>query len=189
MSQQRLEEIGPASTAASIATQPEVKVARVDFMTGERVEDLPPPATAQKLVGLGGWLILPAIWTWLAPLMYLYSTAAWVWHISHSNFSQLPISLKAYILFSLAVSAILICGSGYALIAMLRKMRIYPRLFIGLCVAVLALEFIFLSIDAFLFNVPVLPSQSTDLARSLVMCAIWIPYMLMSHRVKNTFTN
>ena len=71
------------------------------------------------------------------------------------------------------------------------KSKDFPKWYIGVAV----FSFVFIIVDAYaiklvLPNEPVFdPDTTRELIRSLFMVVIWVPYMLVSKRVKATFVN
>ena len=71
------------------------------------------------------------------------------------------------------------------------KRRRFPKWYIGIAVVSL----LFILADAFLIKLvlpgePVFdPDTAKELMRSVIMVVIWVPYMLVSKRVKRTFVN
>jgi hypothetical protein len=71
------------------------------------------------------------------------------------------------------------------------KRAAFPKWFIG----IILFAVVFIILDAFAFKLvmpdePVFDKDTTrEFMRSLVFAFIWIPYMLFSRRVKETFVN
>jgi hypothetical protein len=139
-------------------------------------------AVTKPLVGIGGWLILPAIGTFLAPL------------VQFRNFSDSVIllnradeSISDIILFDIASSSILFIASLRLLFLFVTKQRAYPIVFcvfMGLSVVSVVGGILLLTSNGFSSN-----SLDKDFFRSMLTTAIWVPYMLYSKRVKQTFVN
>ena len=71
------------------------------------------------------------------------------------------------------------------------KKKLFPKLYIGM----LLFSLVFIVLDALAIKM-VMPSEPVfdpdtlkELLRTVVASAIWIPYMLVSKRVKATFIN
>ena len=69
------------------------------------------------------------------------------------------------------------------------KKKIFPKCFIGIAIVNLIIIFIdALAVKLVLPNEPIFNAETSgELGRSLILCIIWIPYMLLSKRVKATF--
>jgi hypothetical protein len=136
--------------------------------------------------GFGGWLWFPAIAAAFAPiaiLQGLYSLAA----NFHEVTNRSP-EARAF-LFALAVISIgFLIGWLYALVLMARRRRRFPRLYISLTLLSLALFAVSWVVTALYFEyfdwAEFLKTSAEELAR-----LIWIPYLLRSRRVRNTFVN
>lgn len=88
-----------------------------------------------------------------------------------------------------AFNAILIAASIYLIYLFFSKHYFFPKLYIGIIVASL----IFIPLDAWIVTQvfpgePMFDPETTkEFMRSLIACVIWVPYMLISKRVRTTF--
>jgi hypothetical protein len=153
--------------------------------TGETVSLLPAQA---NLKGIGGWLILIAIGLGLGAislllalggfLLLLFSPASQALLAAHPGFGS--------VLWFEAIASVVFLAAIIALnFLFYQKRRDFPRW----AIAFLAANFL---LDAaiqqmMLQYVPTYPSF--DAFVSLSAAAIWIPYFLISKRVKQTFVN
>ncbi len=152
----------------------------------------------KNLEGLKGWLILIGIGLVLTPLRIMYESLPTFsaiftdgsWGVLTSPSSEAynplwgPILLaEAGILFSLVVGWIFV-----AYLFFLKK-KSFPNWYI--CLLLFSFAFIFIDAAGIYAIRPDLPIFDTDtkidIARSLIVCLIWIPYMRISKRVKATF--
>ena len=152
----------------------------------------------KNLEGLRGWLILVAIGVILAPIrllsvelpMYNEILNDGTWELLTLVDSELYHPLWAPVLITeITFSFMLLLASLYLVVLFFSRHYLFPRVFIALTLAML----IFIAFDAWLVS-QVMPERSffatqniLDFARTLVSAAIWIPYMLVSKRVKVTF--
>lgn len=148
--------------------------------------------------GLGGWLWLVAIGlvhssvrllTFLVPtFVRIFRDGAWAIlttpgsEASHPLWAPLLVfELVGYIGFMLATL--------WLLVLLFKRSRTFPRLYIW--VALLNLPFILVEawLGSFvLTDAPMIdPDTAKELVRSIVTIAIWVPYMRVSRRVRNTF--
>jgi|SRR5271166_5201688 len=152
-------------------------------------------------VGIGGWLILPALGLVISPIVrgfmffrYIVPTLdASIWKTLSDPSSAVYHPLWVPMILFEAVSSIVIFAFtlwlGY--LFFVRISPLVPRVFI----VWLACHLIAQIIDVTLINSIPLAAEKfghealTGLGRSVVSAAIWIPYFLRSQRVKNTFTN
>ena len=87
------------------------------------------------------------------------------------------------------INGALVLAWIYAAFLFFSKKKSFPKWFIGLAIFTL----IFIVLDALavkivLPNEPVFdPETFKELARSLVACLLWVPYMRVSKRVQATF--
>ncbi len=160
---------------------------------------IPPllPSHRSSNSGLGGWLILVGVGLVFGPLRLLINTistlgnfALWKWHAltNPGGVSYQPAWAPVLTLELLGQISILILAV-FVLTLFFRRRRIFPRWFIALVV----LNAIFVVGDMIGLQMLRSPSPETSarVARNLVTvlvgCGIWIPYMLVSRRVKATF--
>ena len=138
------------------------------------------PPIVRQPKGFGGWLIIPAFQTLIAPLVYALIFFNFLQMTHAPWFSTNSSSNKGLILFNLTASAVLTVGWSFVLVAMVRKKRWYPRGFAILCAALLA-------VAAFQPGVPFQGPRALGFVASVIWTVIWIVYLFKSVRVKNTF--
>ena len=156
------------------------------------------PADAKEPRGIGGWLLLPVIGLFVFPIrlvvslftdyMPIFQTGAWSVLTApgspryHALWGPL---LAGEIIFNLAFLALDI----WLLVLLFSKDWRFPKVFVGFAV----LNLVFILLDSILGNqIPAVAAASGDgsakeIGRGLIMVAVWVPYMLVSQRVKNTF--
>jgi hypothetical protein len=169
--------------------------ARLDATDEERAA-----AKGDGPYGLGGWLIIVAIGLIVSPvrtgfmlsgiyLPILRNGQMAVFINSGSEYYNpgLFLLLMAESLFNI----ITIAGSLLLLYLFFSKKKNFPHWYIGLMIFSLLGIFVDTVLSGFIFpNEPVFdPDTTRELVKALVGAVIWIPYMLMSVRVKNTFIN
>lgn len=152
----------------------------------------------QELKGLGGWLILVGIGVVLAPVRMLVSLVPiykpifenGTWEaITSANSAHYNPRLAALIVGEIAINALIFVGSLFLIYLYFSKHRLFPKMYIALVAATL----IFIPLDAwvaskFLVNQPAFdPETAKEFTRAIVAAVIWVPYMLVSKRVRLTF--
>lgn len=147
--------------------------------------------------GLGGWLILVGIITVLTPLVVMAGIAQTypplfndgVWQaLTTPGSERYRAGWGALVIFEIVVNVAIVAVAIFATVLYFTRSPKFPRVFIGLLVA--GLVFLVVDLIAVQFVVPEAPVDSQTIAgivRSVIGCSIWIPYMRMSVRVKNTF--
>jgi hypothetical protein len=153
----------------------------------------------RKLEGIGGWLILVAIGIIGTPirqiiLMMIYPEmfSTGVWEALTTQGSEAYDPLWATILVGeILINSGMLLAWLYMVYLFFYKKVVFPKWYIGLAVFSLA----FIIADAFAVKL-VMPSEAVfdpdtikELMRSLFMVVVWVPYMLISKRVKATFVN
>ena len=152
----------------------------------------------KKLEGLGGWLILVGLGIIASPIKIsaqiypvyskLFAGGSWAALTTPGTEAYHP--LWAPILISeISINVALALAWLFIAFLFFAKKRLFPKWYIGIFVFTLA----FMLVDAVAIRA-VLPNEEIfdpdtikELARTLVTMLIWVPYMLMSKRVKATF--
>jgi hypothetical protein len=150
--------------------------------------------------GLGGWLVFVGIGLCLAPIRAanfmlgayppIFSDGTWQALTTPGGEAYHPL-WGPLIVFELACSGLLFLASLLMLALFFRRSRLFPRLYIAVAFSSL----VFVVVDAWLatFVLPDEPAFDADSVRELIgpliAVFIWVPYMLMSKRVANTFVN
>lgn len=140
----------------------------------------------KSLSGFGGWLLPPAFGTLIAPFIILVGL--------YQNASMLPQLTSNTTVYSLAalevaLQAAFLAASLYMIHIMLKRRRSYPNSFITFQLALIAFIVVDLLTVAILLNAAPRLEDTKDLMQAVTGAAIWIPYMLRSKRVANTFVN
>lgn len=151
-----------------------------------------------ELRGLGGWLILVGIGVVTSPFRLLASLIptykrifeSGAWHALTTEGSEHYVPyFGSFLVGEIIFNAILITASFYLIVLFFSKHYLFPRLYIGIVGASL----VFILLDAWLGSEifpgePMFdPETTTEFSRAFVAGMIWIPYMLVSKRVKATF--
>lgn len=156
--------------------------------------------TADEQTKIGGWLILVGIGLLIAPLRMLMIIVPTyqevlqpdVWAMLAVPGGLLYHPLWAPILIGeIATNTLLFIVSLILIVMFFRKSQLFPKAYI--IVAIFTLTFILVdaaAVKVVLPDEPMLdPDTMKEVTRSLVSVLIWCPYMLVSKRVKATFTN
>jgi transglutaminase-like putative cysteine protease len=156
-----------------------------------------PPLLDPKLSGLGGWLILVGIGLVCSPLRVLgsmiqsldsFSPANW-YALTHPGGVSYHPAWGTLLTLELLSQITVLILSLFVVVLFFQKRRIFPRWFITL----LVLNSIFILGDEIAVHIVKTPSAAATLQVSrtvmqvFIGCAIWIPYMCVSRRVKATF--
>lgn len=151
----------------------------------------------QYLDGLGGWLILLAIFLIISPIsitFFLITTTAdilplWMPVTTPQSAYYIP-GIAPLILTELIGNFIFILLFLYAIFLFFTKSRHFPKLLIFILIA----NLLFLLADDFFANMVMQdyidmedPESTREIYFSAIRCVIWIPYLLKSKRVKSTF--
>lgn len=155
-------------------------------------------AEEKSLEGLGGWLVLVGLGIIISPLRVIgtvfpvysemFSNGSWAALTTPGTEAYNP--LWAPILFGeMAINGGLVLAWIFVAFLFFSKKKVFPRWYIGILLFTLA----FILIDALVIksvlpNEPVFDAETTkEFGRSLIATLIWVPYMLVSKRVKSTF--
>src|SRR5262245_45842957 len=155
-------------------------------------------APSSHPAGLGGWLILVAIGLIVSPiriLAFIVQTSVppfrdGAWAILTTPGSEAYHALWAPLLiFELLGNVGFIVAQVSLLVLFFKRSRNFPRIYVW--VVLINLPFILL--DAWLGSFVITdepmidPTTAVELTRSVIGIAIWVPYMRLSKRVRNTF--
>jgi hypothetical protein len=162
-----------------------------------KVPPVLPNESLRPITGLRGWLILPAIGLFVSPIRvssFLLTHSTFydleAWHLLTNPSSTVYHSYWAPILiFEFLVNLTIITFDLFLLVLFFRKRRVFPRLyiiflaFVAITTTLDNLLGLYVSSDKSMSNF-----FDQTLMQSYIASAIWIPYMLVSKRVKATFT-
>ena len=138
------------------------------------------PATDQRLAGIGGWLILPAIGLVIGPIITIIALLL-----------RGGVVVADGVLYALAlpVEMALLFFLIYAATRFFGKRKDAPSILIALMIARLVVIVVFLVAESTFGAEEVAKEGLTSLIFDIIGAAIWIPYFMVSKRVKATFVN
>ncbi|WP_439815818.1 DUF2569 domain-containing protein [Zavarzinia sp. CC-PAN008] len=134
--------------------------------------------------GIGGWLILPAIGTFLGPVLWgFYGLSAAM------TLTAMPADapLTALIVMEAIGNLALFALNLWALFLLAGRRRGFPRAFIIVAVGGFVLAVVDGAWAMSLLGESVAQPAWQQIIRSAIFPAVWVPYMLVSRRVRNTF--
>lgn len=152
----------------------------------------------EKLKGLGGWLILVGIGVVFAPIrMFIQLVPMYREIFSDGVLEALTTpgseaftpGFMPFLVFELSGNGLVFLASLWLIYLFFSKSYLFPRVYIAIATG----SFLFIIVDtliaARLFpEFPVFdPDTMREIARSVFTVVIWVPYMLLSRRVKLTF--
>jgi|GEM_PF-510548 len=150
--------------------------------------------------GLGGWLVLVAIGRILGPLMLLnaiyqvfsiYFKSDLLAQLSSPDNRLYSALWKPVIFFELIGNILLLGLSVLLIILFFQKKKQFPKAYIGMMlvnILIMLIDLILLYQIQRTLTVDLNITATSQLITAIITSAIWIPYMLISKRVKNTFT-
>jgi hypothetical protein len=137
--------------------------------------------------GIAGWLILPALGTFLSPLAAAYGALEILSGLGNTSISALPPGVVPFVVAEVIFNLGLMAGWIVAIVKMLKHKRSYPRLYVSLLLVTAVGSLGDLAIAAGLLDSQLGPEQVKPLIRTTISLVIWGPYMFKSKRVRNTF--
>jgi hypothetical protein len=176
----------------------QVPINRLDAAIKLRGQQPVSDATALPLKGIGGWLILVVIGLLFSPVRISYFLVTNHWPIFRDGLWPVlttPGTEAYHVLWAPLITFEIVGNLGSIALALVtlwflvRKSRRTPVL----AISWLMWSAAFVVIDFFAADlIPAVASQSDpdnikELLRSIVGAAIWVPYFLVSKRVKATF--
>jgi hypothetical protein len=146
-------------------------------------------AQAAEPVGIKGWLILPAIGTVLSPIYLIISfsklvpTLEKVWAAR----AALSTGLFVFVIVETLFNVAFILGWLGAILLLALKSPYYPKTYVALMGGMVVFLLVDMIVSAGGYNHQPGQDELISLGRTILVAAIWIPYMMLSKRVKNTF--
>lgn len=151
------------------------------------------------LKGLGGWLIIVGIGITISPLITSYQLySLYIPIFQDGSFAMLTNpayttyipNFEVLLYAEIALNILMTLVGLYLIYLFFTKHRYFPKLYIALAI----FYPLFLLADTVAVSY-IIPDTNTfdmetvrQLTQSIIAAAIWIPYMLVSERVKKTFT-
>ena len=147
----------------------------------------PRPSDSPGPSGFSGWLLVPAFFTVITPWFFGKGGVDVVAAVLSPHMAAAPGPLRAVVWFEAAANAILLAAWIYAIVLMLTRRASFPRLFVVLAVASFAFVAIDTVMSARVLGAGFTADDGVAIARQVAFYLAWIPYMLSSSRVRNTF--
>lgn len=161
--------------------------------------------TQKKYQGIGGWLLLPLLGIAITIIQGFYSIFTDVLAVFYSGdiyyiiYPEIPYSDPSYLqgTITFVVGMIIVFGlqilSLFLLWKFLAKSKATPKLYnvwmicsiVGLIITLMMVCFFPLVAEE--YDLKEFIGLMKDLGRSIFSATIWIPYFMVSKRVKNTF--
>lgn len=138
-----------------------------------------------KPSGIGGWLIFPAIGLILGPLYLLYGQQE-----QPARLQMVPVGslVQIFLIFEVAGTLALIALLVYTAVRFFGRKADTRRLYLVFLLAYLAFTLVDAALASVILHVPMLDLDSLFITVPVAfICAVWIPYFLVSKRVRNTF--
>ena len=167
---------------------------------GEKSSDENFESTEKNIEGLGGWLILVGIGVIISPLQLLavlsktylpiFKDGTWE-ALTYPTSEVYNNMFSSLIIGEIFINSMIFIASIYLIYLFFSKKSFFPKLYIGLIV----FSLIFIPLDAILVSsifpdIEVFDAETMKaLGKSIIVGLIWIPYMLISKRVKATFVH
>lgn len=143
---------------------------------------------AKAFKKIGGWLYLPALGL-LATLLINASSAFYTLKVLLDNYAWFSGAVRGVLLTELVLFSGLFLLALYVSSLFIRKKRQLPRFYIGMLLYGLALLCLDLWLGHRYLDVALSYENVVPIGRTLISVCIWIPYFIVSVRVKRTFIN
>jgi hypothetical protein len=140
---------------------------------------------------IGGWLIIVGGGLYLTPFVigyFIYDSGYFneiTWQLFMDSYGEQPFLTGGLIFFELMFNLAVIFSAVFLIVLMHQKRATFPKLYIYFRVAILVGLILDTVLCVQLLGVEV--AEFKDLFRAIIGAAIWIPYMLNSERVRETF--
>lgn len=185
------------STEDNHSSQHEVQAPSTEKpASGKAIPSIPMPKPYRELKGIGGWLILPALGIILSIFVLPFSVYMqnidvieyWDELTNIQSESYIPL-FKELMYFEMLGNTILYATLLFLCYVFFTKKKLAIKVYIFFQLFSLALVIVDILLAKALLDLEIESSDIRDITRGLIGCAIWIPYFLVSIRVKNTFIN
>lgn len=152
---------------------------------------------SKDLKGLGGWLILVGIGVVISPIVMLVQMSDFIQIFEGNTWAALTTPgsdfyqpyLGSLVIGEFIFNSLMFIAKIYLIYLFFSKHYMFPKVFIVLSIVTV----VFFLIDTWLVTL-ILPDASVinsdtiqEFLRSFIPAVIWVPYMLVSKRVKATF--
>jgi magnesium-transporting ATPase (P-type) len=168
---------------------------------GEKISEETTEIINNKYEGLGGWLILVGIGLVISPLILLaklskvylpmFNDGTWEALTTLTSESYNSSFLSFLLAGEMFFSSLMTLASLYLIYLFFTKKSFFPKLYIW----ILVFSLIIIPLDAILAS-SIFPNKEVfdaekikEIGRIVLVSLVWIPYMLISKRVKATFVN
>jgi len=140
----------------------------------------------KELSKIGGWLWFPLVGLILGGCMYAagFVNNVQILVINHENINN---TLKSLLIFEAAMMLSLVIGSIYIGSLFFRKKRTLPLCYIILLIVTIAVDLSDLWLANHFLQIAINAADIKRIAQRVIQAAVWIPYFLISIRVKRTF--
>ena len=142
--------------------------------------------------GIGGWLILPTLGTITAPFVAIYLISSYFTPLAEmSAILQAETSFYGWRLYYFSgalIETIYFFLSVLLLILLFTKRTSFPYFYIAIGIFTIVTEIYMIFIESNLADLESDTDRTTELAKIISPSILWSSYMLISQRVKATFT-
>lgn len=139
----------------------------------------------KELSKIGGFLYMPAIGVVISIFTFLFSSYRTVMVLS-SSYSFIG-GLKPLVYFEAISLFLLFLLSFYTAVLFFKKNKKTPRYYILLLLSGLIYALVDTLWSHHGYNIELTKDDYSRIFRTLVSCCIWVPYFIVSVRVKRTF--
>ncbi len=195
------ENVEITSISANEPVEMLAEVQNTDFNPYGRVYDnnLPNQYSLNGPSGLGGWLVLVAIGRILGPLILLnaiyqifsvYFKSGMLTQLSDPDSNMYSALWKPMAFFELIGNVVLLGLSVLLIVLFFMKKKQFPMAYIGMMVLnvlIMLVNLIFIYQIQKSLALDLNITATSQLIAAIVTSGVWIPYMLVSKRVRNTF--
>jgi hypothetical protein len=184
-----LEEVGEVAQQVFRPPPPAVGEPTVDADDAAHFKNVKP-----ELTGIGGWLGLLAFGQMMGILRLLVSLGQYYTTLDPQVTAKFPTAVWG----EAAMNAVVIWLCVYTAVLFFRHSRNFPRFFIWQMIAVICMPIVDLLWVAFMISLAsgrpftefltLEAKEGAQIIAAVIGALIWIPYILRSRRVANTFT-